>query len=325
MKRLILVCCLMGLRVVTSAPAQSRPATLTSEAVSSGMDQIRRGVIRGRDGREVFAERSSWKITDDMLRAEDPQIALNLFEPYVKDSSSTVRRMAYTLLRRTAELHATPPVRQRVVETLLEERIRHPEEVDSALSVFQREADFSPAAKDVIRREMAGDGLRPIDLCGVAQLRDQLPRLGDLLIDETQPTDPGRPIAYRWATEGWRARLARARMGVQEDVQRCIALVDSEPDEKLRVKHLLADVAYIRQPEAIRYLQKYLDSDKRFPDDYGVFEGYMRGEAYAHVALRLLRQCLEGFPPGNKYVRTWQDVLEAREWMAQQTQWHIIR
>jgi hypothetical protein len=323
----ILLYCIVGLPQATSAPAQSRPTALTPEAVSSEMEQIRRGAVRGPDGREMFVKGGSLNITDDMLRAEDPQKALDLFEPYVKDPSSTIRMRACTLLRRTAVLHSTPAVRQRVVATLLDAYVRNPGEVDLELSVFQREADFSPAAKEIIRRLMAGDVRRPINLCGVAQLRDQLPCLGELLIDEAQYGPSW------WATQGWRARLARARMGLQEDVQHCIALVESEPNETLRVGHLLAHIAYIRQPEAIRYLQKYLDSDKRFPDQHGGIEGDTRGQPYAYVALRLLWQCLDGFPAGRRigaesrqeFLQTWPDVEQARRWMHQQTEWHIIR
>jgi hypothetical protein len=55
---------------------------------------------------------------------------------------------------------------------------------------------------------------------------------------------------------------ARARMGVKEDILRCIDLVESHPDEDYRVTWLLHGLSYVRQPEVINYLQKYLNSDK---------------------------------------------------------------
>jgi hypothetical protein len=111
------------------------------------------------------------------------------------------------------------------------------------------------------------------------------------------------------------------RMGVKEDIQRCTELVESHPDEDYRVTRLLHQLAYIRQPEIVNHLHKYLNSDKS--------ERYKGPDAmvktYGQRAAMALAEMLEGFP-GREDIGGDQETIErCRKWMSEQTEWEITR
>lgn len=123
---------------------------------------------------------------------------------------------------------------------------------------------------------------------------------------------------YWQSTLLWAALRARARMGVKEDIMRCIVMVESHPDEGYRVDSLLRELAYIRQPEVVSYLYTYLNSDK--------LERYKGRDViritYGQRAAMALAEMLRGFP-GNVYDP--KTLERARKWMAEQTKFEIIR
>ncbi|HUT31087.1 MAG TPA: hypothetical protein VMX13_14935 [Sedimentisphaerales bacterium] len=119
----------------------------------------------------------------------------------------------------------------------------------------------------------------------------------------------------------WAALRARARMGVKEDIARCIELVESHPDEDYRVAWLLEELSYVRQPEIVDYLYRYLKSEKvresKGPDTVV--------GTYAQHAAKALAQMLRGFP-GRKDIGGDKETIELRrKWMAEQKDWDIIR
>jgi len=119
----------------------------------------------------------------------------------------------------------------------------------------------------------------------------------------------------------WDALRARARMGVKEDIARCIELVESHPDEDYRVAWLLKELSYVRQPEVVDYLYTYLKSDKLEP--YGGRDVIQL--TYGQRAAIALGQMLRGFPWKKDYAANQEMIERCREWMAEQKQWDIIR
>ena len=113
-------------------------------------------------------------------------------------------------------------------------------------------------------------------------------------------------------------------MGVQEDIDRCLELVEGEDDEVERVLRLLDDVGYIRQPAAIKYLRRYLNSEGRLPPQSGPSDP---GQKYASFVMSILADCLSNYPvkkdEGHSYKQ--EEIDLCRQWMAQQTSWKIRR
>jgi hypothetical protein len=110
-------------------------------------------------------------------------------------------------------------------------------------------------------------------------------------------------------------------MGVKEDVKRCIEVVEAHPDESYRVIFLLDRISYVRQPEVVEYLKKYLFIDK---PEKPASEGHMR-MSYAHRAAMALAQMLRGFPGNPEYGGNQKTIEECRKWMSKQKKWNIIR
>jgi len=223
-------------------------------------------------------------------------------------------------------------------------------------------ADFSTEAKQLVQRqfEWALDGgmtREPRDiflLVGVADLKSELPRLKQFVeereqevtrsrareVEERQkslggsgsgPGGPQRWLERQWwqGTLVWAALRARARMGIKEDIQRCIELADSHPNEDYKVSHFLKELAYVRQPEVVDYIYDYLKSDK-------VEKWKARdviGNSYAERAAMALAEMLPGFPGRKDIGGDAKTIERCRKWMAEQRQkleqekkqWDIIR
>ena len=112
-------------------------------------------------------------------------------------------------------------------------------------------------------------------------------------------------------------------MGIKDDIDKCIELSESEKDENERVLRILPNIGYIRQPESVKYLNKYLQSDKRLlPTNPGSL-----GESYASRILHIFAESFENFPIQKREQRGYrQDQIDlCRKWMAEQKEWKIIR
>lgn len=123
------------------------------------------------------------------------------------------------------------------------------------------------------------------------------------------------------ASKFWACLRARARMGVKEDIARCIKLMESYQSENRKLGFGLKDISYVRQPEVVDYIYLYLKSDKMCPD----LGADVIRISYAQRAAMLLATMLEGFP-GNQYHYENEKIIKyCREWMAKQKEWKIIR
>jgi hypothetical protein len=111
--------------------------------------------------------------------------------------------------------------------------------------------DFSPASKDVIRGLLAKpDAKNWVALvAGVAGLTDQMPRLRQIA-----------DVQQGWGRNlSWAAHLALARLGSKSDIDYCVETVESK-ELNQRIAGL-DQLSYIRQPEVVPILVKYLNDD----------------------------------------------------------------
>jgi hypothetical protein len=280
------------------------------------------------------------EFSDVQIKEADPNRLLRFLEVYATSTDVGVRWQAHGLEAKVAKLHAVGQIRHQVVERLVNALVSK-DEVDRNLHAAYSEllldnfqgADFNGDAKGAILRALEADNPRKelIRVSGVAQLREALPRLAEVLIDEAEFETKWQRIGRKWYyTRGWNARLARARMGVTEDIERCIKLVDDEIEQGgyfegrvgTPVTHLLRDIAYIRQPPAIEYLQQQLGSSRKLWGSHGD-----PSEPVASYVLDLLADCLKDFPiekrPGRWYNS--EEIEQAQNWMRQQKPSNIIR
>jgi hypothetical protein len=132
----------------------------------------------------------------------------------------------------------------------------------------------------------------------------------------------------------WAALRARARMGVKEDIQRCIELVEARPNEDYKVGKPLRDLAYVRQPEVVDYIYyEYLKSDRKTAGD----PPCVPPVTYASRAAWALSQMVRGFPSEWGRGAGPATIERCRKWMAEQKwkqkeaekpeekEWDIIR
>lgn len=262
-------------------------------------------------------------IVNEQIKNADPDKLLELLMSYDKDKAFSVRQSALSYEVRLANLQPIIEIRQKVAERLVTALIEpvsnvHPHPYKWLLT-FKKE-DFNKITKEMLHNALAEknpDGT-VIMICGFADMKEELPRLKGLLIDEIEYSKGPYVIAQPWHdTTGWSARLARARMGVQEDITKCIELAESEQNPNERVERILPQIGYIRQPEAIEYLESYLGSDGRLPP----LTPNSLGRPYSYEVLEILAESLENFPVIDKE----KDIEFYRKWMAEQENWQIIR
>lgn len=271
------------------------------------------------------------KITDERLKETEPHKLLALLAPYEKDPEWSVRHTAHFYIVRVANIHPITQIRQEVARRLVEAEINGTDRGAIKFLMDFTAKDFNDQSKALIRQALTQankdkiGGDPSVWLCGVANMKDQLPVLKEFLIDEVAySNDPNMKHFPEWYyTTGWAARLARARIGIKEDIARCIELAEAEQDSTERVLRILPQIGYIRQPEAIKYLQKYLESKKRLPPINPIHPG----ELHASRVMHILAKSLRNYPVKRKKARnyTQEEIDLCRKWMSEQTKWVIIR
>jgi hypothetical protein len=267
-------------------------------------------------------------LTDQELNTADANDLLRILGAYEDDQAWVVRRLSCWYQYRLAKLQPEPKVREQVVKRLIRASVsKGVKQANKWLLTFTAK-DFNEHSKQLIREALKKEKVNRwhVLLCGVADMKEQLPFLGKLLIDELnhQAKEQRGEEGFDWYyTTGWAARLARARMGVQSDIKKCLELEETVEDLDRRVRRLLPDVGYIRQPQAIQYLQRYLESDKRLLP----VKPTVQGELYANRAMRILVGSLRNFPIAKKETHSYtlEEIETARKWMREQKPWNIIR
>ena len=285
------------------------------------------------ENKEVVSVSISNAQIDSLMKQADPEQLLIFFEPCIANTNVAVRSQALGFALKVAELHPSRSVRERIVDNLISGLLS---ETITARSLRWKYGkfllrftanDFSDISKTAIIQALQADNPSKelVLVCGVAQITQTLPRLAEFLFDEVAYSkEPNKKHFPKWYfTLGWRARLARARMGVQEDIEKCLAMVDTVTDVHTKATILFHDVAYIRRPEAMEYLRKNFLSDARLsPTNPG-----MLGEPVSKYLMSILADCLINFPIKKKEARNYteQEIDLCRKWIAEQTKWDIIR
>lgn len=267
------------------------------------------------------------KITGEQLKNADPCQVLDLLGKYENDPCWPVRERAYRQEVDFAKMRTEPWVKQEVVYKLAKAFVDPNLGLSGRASTWLQtftEKDFNNKAKLIIRGAMGKPSKGTVLICGVANIQEELPRLKGLLVDELEFE---KKTGEHWRFElSWKARLARARMGVKEDVDRCISLIEQEVDTNKNFR-LLRVLGYIRQPESIESLKKYFLSDLKLPPT----NPSIGGEPYSHYLMPILGDNLSNFPVKKdgtaKRARSYnkEEIELCRKWMSEQTEWKIIR
>ncbi|MFH1616211.1 MAG: Clp protease N-terminal domain-containing protein [Planctomycetota bacterium] len=249
---------------------------------------------------------------------------------YIGNEHPNVRWHAYVNIWALGKFSKDVSERQKVVDILTEgltdETNLVKQSIPKWLLSFQKQ-DFSVKSREILSQLIALDepdrravhfkGL--ILVVGVADLKSELSRL-EQIIDQEKAQKRNHPLK----SEGhvyWNALRARARMGIKEDILRCVETIESCKDEQQIVTQFLNELSYIRQPEIVEYIHRYLVSDKRVPP---VKTGTL-GTYYYQYAADALAEMLVDFPV-KKYVGGYskEEIEQCRKWMSKQKTWDII-
>ncbi|MHC5056244.1 MAG: hypothetical protein ACYTKD_16210 [Planctomycetota bacterium] len=257
---------------------------------------------------EVLADRTHVTMGDLLVRAYGAAI-IPYLDAYSRDGSRGVRSSAYEYLGAIGLNSDDPAVKQAVTKSLCRGMADAPIAIGvyDALVASSR-SDFSDSSRDALARILEDPPADPHSLdalalvVGVADVQSQLPRLKEIVLGETAP----QGSKEWWKSPGWAAMRARARMGVDEDIERCIELVEAEPNTERRLRILFPELSYVRRRQVVEYMRRYLDSDRRF----------QRVFRYSTYAIRCLGEMLRGFPIKEHRQYSKDDVTLCREWMA---------
>lgn len=258
---------------------------------------------------------------NEFIRSADPVVAFEVLQTFEQDASPDVRYYVFwteeNLLYSSQSLSLE--LRRQIIERLVRAICFDPDEVVSYSLRGSYDPgywgvdDFTEQAKAWIREQLGSPNPRNsvMLLSGLAGLQDQMPRLKELRsTDDDYLAIADDPVALTLlSVRGWQARVALARLGSPEDIAHCIEKIESSPDLYTRVRRLLRRYEYIRQPDVIPILQRYLERDD-IVDEGSTPAGY--------YAQKILEQIVEGFPVNV-------DLATARVWMRAQTEFKIKR
>ncbi len=250
-----------------------------------------------------------------------PETVLALLDEFAVDPMPRIRGLVCGQYWRVGNLSSDRTVRRSISERLL--RMCD----DPSPGVWQQAYRFLHGLKrKTLEREDYSDASlaqvrqlfheRPrrryaILLVGHLKLHEELPALAELLIDDSDVEKITKVVGWYGGTS-WHARLARARMGVEDDIDRVIELVDKEPNPIVKVGTLLPFLGYTRQPKVFSYVATFLDGDGRMP----ACKPPHIGPAHAQYAMHVLAQHASDFPVAEKNVGGYTDgdIARAKEW-----------
>ncbi len=237
------------------------------------------------DGRELFLDEQDYP----------------LLEPYFNDTDVYVRRQAYIIAHDIAFATTSTLIQQNFVERTLEQAFDF-ENVDSRIRNLCKFAKnlFSSKAKALLGQQLkraeeewalsqGGDALREKEvrrcfnhliLCvAAAEDREKLDLLEEIkkkyggVFEDLGKKYSVKKKRYHQNLENpwfdqpaWYALIARAKMGVKEDIAFCIKLVDEFPDVEMKCETIYRELAEIPQPEVLEYFYKSLDSKESYVD-----------------------------------------------------------
>lgn len=166
-------------------------------------------------------------------------------------------------------------------------------------------------AKNLEKRELDKNRILLAGLYGTESTLNTIRKLGSTIVQD--------PEVGRWyGTKEWASNLVLARLG-EIDSEELVQRVESESNVVARVTICLQDITYIKQPEGVQLLLKYLNSEDRFPS----VRDSTLGEKVCLRAAYFLAQSIEGFPIVKEYYSdyTEEDIATCRKWMSSQSDW----
>lgn len=255
----------------------------------------------------------------DIINIYDPNVVISLGLQLMNEPNETMSNLGFDLLANINQRFDYPDLRKTLASISID-RMKYEDESSAILLAESlqnsRKADFSKEAKENISRHLtqllSGNNndyyvRQVVLLIGVADIQEEMHRLQTIIDRVDEPLQPFGGLAKRNHQMAFAALKAKARMGDQNAIQRCILLVDAEPDDfvisipnRPEIKatiwghkiNVLKDLAYIRQPAAVDYIIQYLYSDKKTHDggpDVG-------RRTYASIAAEYLEDIIVGFP-----------------------------
>lgn len=253
-------------------------------------------------------------------------------EEYTKDEDERVRSYAYFYMDVATSQSTNVVERLDGVGKLLKGVFASPEAdraiMDRLIKKY-RSKDFSASSLELLSEKLAEcPTYELILLVGVADDTSQSEKLKEIRDSVKEPLKPwgiGAKKEHSWA---FAAMMARARMGEKDDVRRCIELVQSYPDEDVRLGILHHRLSYVRQPEVVEYLKGYLLDNR---DESGSPKQLKM--TYGQRAMVALSEMIEGFPPFKGMPQEEEKKLDSipamtqycYEWLNKQEKLNIIR
>jgi hypothetical protein len=244
--------------------------------IANEMDSIRKGSIKTNDYNFIG-------INETHL--------LDFLKKYENDINERVHFTTQILKSKLAMQSSDSIIRQRVVNDLVNEV------EDKRASIVQyalrklltfKEIDFSKRSREKLitifnKKNYTHDFIL---VCGIAQVKDLIPQLKKLAstIDRTKE---------EWySSTSWYACLALIRMNDKEKLDNIIAAVELELSSSIRVTRLLKFIAYTKQYDCIKLINKYLMSTDYLPSirDEG------KGIDFKQYALAYLVTYMDDFP-----------------------------
>lgn len=239
---------------------------------------------------------------------------------YLKHQNKNVRHHAAMLVQRAAIKSTDANLRSNVTNQLIDllddlEALVW-QHAAKGLNTFKAN-DFDEAADNKLRRMLRRPDPRRevVRLVGLADLKNQMPRLRTLLIDERQYETP-TSVGKWYGTVSWNARLALARMGDADAIDWVVSLVEGEPNDVIRVTVLSRDLGYVGQPKTLAALGRILNSNERLsPTKVG-----RKGMPVWQYAIDVLADTVDGFPVGHESPGSYtlDELTQAKNWMQTQ-------
>jgi len=263
-----------------------------------------------------------FRLVDIPLAVTDD--SLQLLEKYKKDPSPDVREAALTIYCRIGIRSKDMEVRQRAVdnsvEGIFDSSTLVREHIAKLLFEFSPE-DFSVGAKN---RLMAAIQTKPdynvVLAVGVANIQEALPILSEIRTNEVerieqlmarQRADSGL-YQPRWDVSSlYRGSLlASGRMGETDAIEEYIHRVENLEELSTRM-YFINLLQYVRQPEVIQFLLKYLDSNEFYGGEGDVVKAYV-----AVDSAEMLVSMIDGFPSREYLEQEEAYIARCREWVS---------
>jgi hypothetical protein len=287
--------------------------------------------------------------TRDIVSQYDPNSIIAQAIRLTEDPNEHVKKYGYGLLAAVGKKYQDLALKKEVVCSFVEGLTDSDESIVTTCAklLFQnhQKEDFSDEAKAKLRNYLDGViqsnshgyyAQNVILLIGVADIQGETARLQTIIEQVNGPLQPFGALALPRHEMVFAALKAKARMGDEDAVERCIALVDSVEDEEFRVVTLLKHIQYIRQPKAVEYIKGYLYSDKK--------QAYAGPDAvvysYSWHAASYLEEMIAGFPTKKEIIEIYLkrskkdesvDALQSfyseycQQWIEKQERIEIIR